>query len=149
MELLSELNKRRFGDDYVRELIKAIRSSNKSASGKLINSIDYRLTDEAEAIRFIFDAEKYFEYVDQGRKPGSYPNISELTKWANIRGISKDAVFPIANKIYKFGIRPANIFEKANNNVLNGVVFDNLEKGFANDVEELVFNELEKLNKQI
>ena len=42
---LTEKDKRRFGDEYVRELIKALRAYKKDASGRLIKSIDYRLTE--------------------------------------------------------------------------------------------------------
>ena len=148
MQFLTEDNRRQFGDDYVRVLAKELRSAGKSASGKLIRSLDYRLSDEAGAIHFIFDANDYFTYVDEGRRPGSYPPIQALDKWARIKGISKTAVFAIAKSIYKFGIKPANIFEKSQRKAMNGKIFDDLEDNIGDNVGDMVVEQLEQLNNK-
>ena len=41
MELLTDKNKRLFGDDYIKQIWKELNSSGKRASGKLANSLDY------------------------------------------------------------------------------------------------------------
>ena len=146
MEFLTEANRKQFGDDYVRIIAKEIKSAGKSASGKLIRSLDYRLSDDASAIHFIFGAEDYFTFVDEGRRPGSFPPIQALAKWARIKGISKDAVFPIAKSIYRFGIKPANIFEKSNAKAMNGKVFDDLEDNIGENVGDEIVRQLEQLN---
>lgn len=146
MKFLTKENRAQFGEDYVRVLIKELQAAGKSASGKLMRSIDYRLSDEADAIHFIFDAEDYFNYVDEGRKPGSYPPIQDIAKWARIKGLGKSAAFPIARSIYKFGIKPANIFKKADAKAMNGKIFDDLESNIGENVENEIVKQLEQLN---
>lgn len=147
-QFLTEDNKRRFGDDYIRELIKALRAARKIASGKLENSLDYRLSDDANAVNLIFDAESYFENIDKGRKSGSFPPIQDIARWASIKGISSKAVYPIAQSIYKFGIRPTNILEKTENTVMNGKIFNDLEKNISTNVEDIIIEQLETLNNK-
>lgn len=148
MEFLSDENKRRFGDDYIRILVKELKAAGKDASGKLINSLDYRLKDGADSIGFLFEAEKYFEIVDKGRRPGTFPPIQAIGKWASSKGISPKAVFPIAKSIYKFGIKPTNVMAKTENRALNGQPFNELEDNIAQNVANMIVEDLEKLNKK-
>ena len=76
----------------------------KKATGNLIKSIDSELRLEQDTMIFELSAEDYLVYVDQGRKPGKYPNINAISKWATIKGIPQSAVFPIARKIKEEGI---------------------------------------------
>ncbi len=145
---LTEKDKRRFGDEYVKELIKALRALKKDASGRLIKSIDYRLTETAYELNFFINAEDYLTYVDEGRKPGSYPPIKAIARWATIKGMDKNAAFPIANKIYKFGIKPTNVLDKVERKVLYGKAFDELEQNMANNIETAIVNNINQNNKQ-
>ena len=147
MQFLTDENKRRFGDDYIKIIIQEIRRAGKSSSGKLINSLDYRIKDEGDVVGLAFEGEDYFEEVDKGRKAGSFPPIREIGNWARIKGIPQSAVFPIAKSIFKFGIKPTNIIEKANRAALNGQPFNELEEEIKTNVEGIVVNELNKLNK--
>ena len=148
-KFLTDLDARRFGDDYVKLLIEALRKEKKNASGKLMNSLDYRLTQTADKIQFIFDGEDYFKFVDEGRKPGSYPPIKDIAKWAAIRGIDKKFAFPIARSIYKFGIKPTHINDKVERRFLNGELFKDLEDYMSTKIEEDVFEQFETLFKNI
>ena len=145
---LTEKDKRRFGDEYVKELIKALRMYKKDASGRLIKSIDYRLTETAYELNFFINAEDYLTYIDEGRKPGSYPPIKAIARWASIKGIDSGAVFPIAHKIYKYGIKPTNILDKVERKVLYGKAFDELEQNMANNIETAIVNNINEINKQ-
>lgn len=112
-QLISERKMREFGRDYVKILGRFLLSNKpfaKVASGALLNSLDYRLVDDAKNIQII--ANKYLQYVDKGRRPGSYPPIQAIKQWASIKGIPQSAVFPIARKIFKFGIKPTNVIQK-------------------------------------
>ena len=140
---LTEKDKRRFGDEYVRELIKALRAYKKDASGRLIKSIDYRLTETAYELNFFINSEDYLTYVDQGRKRGSYPPIKEIAKWVSLKGLPKSAAFPIANKIYKFGIKPTNVLDKVERKVLYGKAFDTLQNDITNNIETVILNNIQ------
>jgi hypothetical protein len=140
---LTEKDKRRFGDSYVKELIRALRQYKKDASGRLIKSIDYRLTETAYELNFFINSEDYLTYVDQGRKRGSYPPIKNIARWASLKGLPQGTEYAIANKIYKFGIKPTNILDKVERKVLYGKAFDELESNITNNIETAIVNNIE------
>jgi len=147
MELISDKNKREFGDDYIKVLIKVIKDAGKDSSGQLIRSIDYRLKDTAKDIEYAISSEDYLDVIDAGRKRGTYPNIRAISKWARVKGISQDAVFPIARKIFQFGIEPTDIYDKTEKLVFGGKAFDNLEDNMVETIEEGIINKLNEINK--
>jgi hypothetical protein len=148
MELISDKNKREFGDNYIKVLIKVIKAAGKDSSGQLIRSIDYRLKDTAKDIEYAISSEEYLNVIDAGRrKKGTYPNIRAISKWARIKGISQDAVFPIARKIFKFGIEPTDIYNKTEKLVFGGKAFNNLEDNMVDTIEEGIINKLNEINK--
>jgi len=104
-----------FGKDYVKVLVDLLKNNKpypKVASGSLINSINYRLQDTAYGINLILLANDYLKWVDRGRKPGTYPPIQAIQRWATIKGIPKEAAWAIRTNIYKFGIKPTRVLAK-------------------------------------
>lgn len=101
-----------FGKDYVKILYRELRRADKVATGALINSIDFRLRQDAKDIMVIIESNDYLKFVDEGRKPGKYPPVRAIRDWVKIKGISEDAVWPIMKSIYKFGIKPLNIIQR-------------------------------------
>lgn len=135
-----------FGKDYVKILIRLLKKEGKVASGALINSIDYRLVETAKLIQYQLISNDYLTYVDQGRKPGSYPPMRAIADWVRIKGISKDAIFPIARSIFKFGIEPTNVLSKTIREIetspalrkkYEDELVDNLEKLLMADIIKL------------
>jgi hypothetical protein len=57
-----------FGDYVIAKAKANLKSSNKSASGKLSESLDYELKVGANSIEFDFFAEDYWKFVDKGVK---------------------------------------------------------------------------------
>lgn len=104
-----------FGKDYVKvmvALLKGNRPFAKVASGSLVNSINYRLQDTAQGVRVILLANDYLKYVDEGRRPGTYPPIRAIQRWVAIKGIPKEAAWAIRKNIFKFGIKPTRVIAK-------------------------------------
>lgn len=104
-----------FGKDYVKILVAQLKGNKpypKVASGSLINSINYRLQDTANGINVILLANDYLKYVDEGRRPGTYPPIRAIQRWVAIKGIKPEAAWAIRKNIYKFGIKPTNVLKK-------------------------------------
>lgn len=118
-EIFSKKNLALFGQGYVRELTLQIKKAGKNSSGNLIKSIDYRVQVTAEEIRILVESEDYLTYIDEGRKPGSYPDMNAISRWANLKGIPQTAVFPIARNIFKFGIKPTNIIDNTITQIMN------------------------------
>lgn len=104
-----------FGKDYVKILVAQLKGNRpypKVASGSLINSISYRLVDTANYVQVQLLANDYLKWVDEGRRPGTYPPIQAIKRWVAIKGIPKEAAWAIRKNIYKFGIKPTNVIKK-------------------------------------
>jgi hypothetical protein len=147
LQLLSDRNKRIFGDSYIKELYRELRNDS-SSTGKLANSLDYRIVEERNVIEFIINGEDYFKNVDDGRKKGTYPPLSAIENWVQVKGIDKSAVFPIMRSIYKFGIKPKDITRKVENKVFNGAIFEELETHMSEDLENSIIELINKETKE-
>lgn len=143
-EFVSDKASKRFGNDYIKIIIQELKKVGKNSSGKLINSFDERIQSQAKGVNIAIHSEDYLTYVDEGRKAGSYPNISAISKWASLKGISQSAVFPIAKNIYKFGIKPTNVIDKANNKFMNSRAIGFLEDDIVDNVEEMIVTDFNK-----
>lgn len=98
----------------------------KVASGKLINSISYQIVDGTDGQPIIqLNYQDYLKYVNRGRKPfAKYVPIKALLDWIKVRGIrgrtkkgrfmsNLSLAFAMRENIYKYGIRPARIFDES------------------------------------
>ncbi len=114
---------RRFGDDWVRTLTKHLVSHGKQASGRLIQSLDYKIQRQANELKVVIEGEDYLTFVDQGvdgkftsygspyRFTTKMPPVSKIKQWCSIKGIPQSAAFPIAKNIFKFGIEPTYVID--------------------------------------
>jgi len=147
-ELLDEI-----GDDLVKEIQTNLIKADKSATGKLVKSIDYRLiVSESQRLvrqlRIEILGEDYLKWVDEGRRPGAkMPPPQKLDKWIVARRIAprdaqgrfisrKSLQFLIARSISKKGIKATNVLDKSVKTILSKYK----EKLNAAAVEE--FNEI-------
>lgn len=108
MELTNLYNKLDEIGKYVKETYKAnLKNNNKIASGKLYNSIDYKLVVTEDSTKLYFLAEKYYIYVENGRRAGKMPPLNAIKKWMLKKGIpdKNGASFRIARSIGKKGIK--------------------------------------------
>jgi hypothetical protein len=97
----------------------------KRATGKLYNSVQYRVTQREDDWTLTLLSEDYLKFVDKGvsgtqRKyntPYSYkskkPPISVIKQWTRVKGIPEEAAYPIQNKIFRFGLKPTNVINKS------------------------------------
>jgi hypothetical protein len=102
-------------------------TSDKIASGDLYNSISYSVeTDKNGDSTIVISYLDYFNYVNRGRrKLAKRVPLDALLAWMKMRGITrfrdekgrfkkgkmKSLAFAIQTNIYKFGIRPTNIYD--------------------------------------
>jgi hypothetical protein len=112
-----------FGKDYVKILVALLKNNTtpsraglrpypKVATGRLVKSINYRLQPLATGIQVQLLSEDYLKYVDKGRRPGTYPPIQAIKRWAAVKGIPQGAAWGIRRNIYKYGIKPTNVIDK-------------------------------------
>ena len=120
------------------------RDGDKYASGNLYNSLTATVMPNGDDFELVITYADYFKYVNEGRRPErKRVPLTALLEWIKIRGIkpkgykgrgrpSKSGqlslAFAIRENIYKYGIRPANIYDKG---------LDSLEAIFQNPPPEL------------
>lgn len=130
----------------------------KTKTGNLYNSIDVQFNKgQNEVVVTMLD---YWQYVNDGRKPGKYVPIKPLMKWIRSKGFNKNKTtgkfekfnikgmaFAVSKNIQKFGIAPTyfydnafNIFEKEFENT----AYEALGIDIANFFEKVVEDNLVK-----
>lgn len=129
-----------FGKSYIAELSNQLRKADKVASGDLIKSLDTRVIKTAMGTVYTIQllAEDYLQFVDAGRRPGTYPPLGKIRKWASLKGIPQSAVFPIMRKIKEEGIKATNVIPKTLNKVQNGRSFSDFEDDVSDWVEDVI-----------
>lgn len=137
MELLSQKIINNFAQQYIDELKNNLIRKDKVASGNLVRSLDYRVGKVMGELNIEIIANEYLQWVDQGRRKGKYPPIQAIANWARIRGISKEAVFPIARNIFKFGIKPTRVIQTTDRRMAQKVD-SALGREIANNIENFV-----------
>jgi hypothetical protein len=120
----------------------------KVASGKLLKSIDYEVingTDGNPTLEISYV--DYFENVNLGRrKEKKRVPIKAILDWIQVRGLrgrnkkgqfipNLSFAFAIQTNIYKFGIRPSNIYDKGLDGLLDFV--DNPPAELADELQEI------------
>lgn len=75
-------------------------------------------SDGSRHLGIVSTASPYGEVVEVGRKPGSFPPVAPIARWAQVKlGVSADDAesvgLLIARKIYHKGTTGAKMFEKA------------------------------------
>jgi hypothetical protein len=112
----------------------------KYASGNLYNTLTATVMPNGDDFELVITYADYFKYVNRGRPAGvKKVPLTALLDWIKIRGIrgrdkkgrfipNLSLAFAIRQNIYKYGIRPANIYDKG---------LDSLEAIFENPPPEL------------
>lgn len=138
-----------FGQEYIEEMAKILRSNDKIASGDLIKSLDTRVLKTGFGTSYTLKiiAEEYLKYVESGRRKGSKPPpIKPIREWARHKGLDESLAYPIAKKIGENGIKPLDVIDAAFKKVQKSIEFRRLEEGAADWVDDLIS---EKLNKSL
>lgn len=143
-----------YGDSVESEIETRLKGFGKYASGKLYNSIRYEIKETDDKFIVSFFMADYGKYVDKGTKPSKYANstgkgtgkskfIESLMKWCVIKGLPKQAAFPIRRNIWKYGIPPTNFFTIPTTRRIKQLETA-VEKTMAQDVDKMIQNEFDK-----
>lgn len=139
-----------FSEKKISDLIKNLDANNKTATGRLNQSLKYVINSNPESMQFIiqFFGEHYLHNVAYGRKPGTYPNIDNLKDWCIARNIPLSKLYIIAKRIFENGIEPDSSLSDALSNesfadfggILQGEVVQELRNQFSLFIQE--FNKI-------
>lgn len=101
------------GEDLTNTIKAYLNYNDIKASKELINSIKFSVSKPtALNLNLKIYAEEYFNYIEQGRKPGKFVPIKPLTDWVRDKRLPIEAVYPINYNIFKYGIKPKPILSK-------------------------------------
>ena len=119
---------RTFGGQMVSRLSQGLKDNNSDASGKLDESIKFNIKSQSKKLTFDLSMLDYFEFVDEGRKPGRMPPTRPILDWLkypNVKdkiGVSgledsklQGLAFAIARKIGREGTKGTDFYT----NVIN------------------------------
>lgn len=147
-----------YGNQVEQEIETRLFNLGKVASGKLYDSIGYKVIENEKGYKLQFYMADYGKYVDKGTKPSKYADskeggtgksqfITSLMKWCKIKGLPQGMAFPIRRKIWKFGQAPTNFFTipttRRQKQFKEGV-----KKNMAIDSKEFLVNEYKKAKKK-
>jgi hypothetical protein len=132
-----------WGDDVLSSMKNILINNGKSASGNLINSLSYQITFNGDNLDIEFQMPQYGQFVDGGRRPGKQPPISAISQWAQIRGIPQKAVFPIARKIGREGIKPTPFFQTSIDSNIE-ILTSQLEEAMVKDLDNYIQKQIDK-----
>lgn len=105
--LIKLLNK--IGEEARDSYKEKLKKGDAIASGKLYNSVNYRVVSTGTGVRLEFTLLDYWIHVEEGRKAGGkMPPISSIRSWMVTRGIPETpgGAYRIARAISKRGIKP-------------------------------------------
>lgn len=128
------------GVQIVEDFKNYLSKNNIKASGDLMNSIKYNINESTSYnISLQLIANDYFTYIEQGRKPGKFVPIKPLSEWIKLKGIPTEYLYPINYNIYKYGIKPKPIIEKALNDNKQKYI-DSLRKEYSDIIKNYYKN---------
>jgi hypothetical protein len=128
-------------DSYREKIIK----NKVVATGKLRDSIKYKVISTDDSIGVYLSAVDYWEYVEYGRKAGKFVPIKPLKNWLLQKGL-KASPYAISKSIQKKGIKEKPFFRQSLNEFeidLNKI--DDLLQKDINEILNLKLNQTENI----
>jgi hypothetical protein len=131
------------GAETINYLRQVLVEKDKRATGNLIQSLDFKVIKDVDGLMLQILTAPYFQYVDEGRRPGKFPPIKPIKSWVKAKRIIvknqtlDQTAFVIARSISQKGIKPLNLKDKVMRNILTKKE-QILKKGAIKDVEELL-----------
>lgn len=128
MELINFDNLRQTLEEYAQEVRNLYQDklieNDRIASGKLLNSVEYRVDFNNNIYSVNLQLQKYWKYIEFGTSP-HFPPVNKILEWVKIKPVlprpdkngkiptPKQLAFLIARKISKVGTKGTNDLDEA------------------------------------
>lgn len=133
-----------YGQELVNLYKNKLATNNVNASGDLSNSVKYLLKNKNSIYEIDLELADYWKYVENGRKAGKFPPISNIENWVKVKPIlptayqgklpsQKQLAYLIARKIARKGIQPRPLLADSIEE-LNRIYFDKIEEALSIDL---------------
>lgn len=76
-----------YGDKIIDIYRKKLAETDSNASGKLGNTMSFFVDYNDGSYELCLRMQDYWKWLEEGRKPGSFPNITSLKKWVEVKPI--------------------------------------------------------------
>lgn len=118
-----------------------LKEKNKFATGKLYNSINYRVESTDKGVKLYFVADKYYLNIENGRKAGGkMPPVEVIKRWMAIKGIKprpnqsiNTTAYMISRSIQKKGIKPNPFLRNIKKGLNNWI--DDINEAISTDLK--------------
>jgi hypothetical protein len=127
-------------------------------TGALYNSIKVEYDSSSDEI--VVEMQDYWEYVNDGRKPGKYVPIKPLMAWIRTKGFNKSKTtgrfqkfnikgmaFAVSKNIKKYGIAPTNFYDDAFN-IFEKKFEEEMVQALEIDINDFFSKVVERTTKQ-
>lgn len=124
-----------------------------NSTGSLYNTIRSQVINDDQSIDGDLILNDYWKYIEEGRKPGRFPNIQSIKNWIQRKSIipkgdklpnTEQLSFLISRKIARNGIQGKNLLEKAIE-ILERQYNNIIENSVTKDVEQTIDNQLKEI----
>lgn len=141
----------KIGETITTQYKEQLKSKRTYSTGKLYNSIKYKLIYTDDGVKLEFVAEDYFVNIEKGRPAGGkMPSITAIKKWMITRGIpDKDnTAYLIARKIARKGIKAKPYLREIQNKLPNyaAELTAALDKDIRNSINKRINDNNNKLS---
>lgn len=150
LNIIGELVVEQYKNDLKNNPKKYGNGRNSIASGKLFNSVDYKLNVDKDLKLYMVVADHYI-FVEEGSVyTTKLPPISAIRIWMNQRSIPyiKNADYKIQRSIFKNGIKPKPFIRDIKNDVINNYK-DDIEKALKEDIKNFIKQKTKELKNKI
>lgn len=120
------------------------------ASGKLFNSVEYKIDFDGKSIKLYFVAEDYYIFIEEGSVfTTKMPPINSIRRWMISKGmeIGGKAEFKIQRAIFKNGIRPKPYLRDIKQTLKNNYR-DEIELALKKDVKAMLRKKIKEANNK-
>lgn len=150
---------REYATEAVANYKDRLLSDDKKASGQLINSISSEIKVGGEQFTVVLNLVDYWQYVEDGRKPGKFPPPSAILKWITVKPViprpmhgklptKEQLAFLIGRKIATEGIEPGNQLKETVDS-LNARYIPKLQAALEEDFTDYVIKTYNEVGKMI
>lgn len=149
MEKLELTTIKNIADDFVVELKNKLKANGSNASGTLSNSLKGIVKQNGKYIVISIQLEDYWQFVENGRKAGKYPPLSDIRKWISVKPIlprpTKSGKLPTANQLaFLIARKISKVGTKAKPFLSNTIKDFDLVGKVYNEVLTLINKQLEE-----
>lgn len=140
------------GDELINKYREKLALYNVNSSGLLGNTLTCFVNVEDGVYELNLQLQEYWKYIEEGREPGTFPNIDAIKNWIKIKPVIPNIyngklptlnqlTYLIGRKIEREGIEGKHILkESINENEVIGNLNEQLSDLITKDVE-LIFKD--------